>query len=77
MNNLNNLNRIQLGFNRENMLLVMLNARQAGYEGDGLMRFYDRLRTRFTTLSGVRAVTLSNYAWRCRDIPARPPTAAF
>src|SRR5262249_24348161 len=54
-------NSIQIGFNRENILLLSLNARQAGYQDDALMRFYDRLRTRFSGIPGVRSVTLTNY----------------
>src|SRR5262249_17837543 len=61
VHNLNRLNSIQIGFNRENILLVTLNARQAGYQDDALMRFYDRLRTRFGGIPGVRSVTLTNY----------------
>jgi macrolide transport system ATP-binding/permease protein len=59
---LNNLNSVSLGFNRENVLLATLNARQAGYKDDALVRFYDTLQTGFRGIPGVRAVTLSNYA---------------
>lgn len=59
---LGNLHSVALGFNRENLLLVSLNARQAGYQDDALMRFYDGLLTRFRAIPGVRAATLSNYA---------------
>jgi predicted permease len=62
VHNLKRLNSIQLGFNRESLLLVTVNARQAGYQDESLMRFYDRLRTRFQAMPGVRGVTLSNYA---------------
>ena len=57
-----NLNSISLGFNRENLLLISLNARQAGYRDDALIRFYRDLRTRFSGIPGVRAATLSSYA---------------
>ena len=59
---LTNLNSIALGFNRENLLLVTLNARQAGYKDDALVRFYVDLQRRFQSLPGVRIVSLSNYA---------------
>lgn len=59
---LTNLNSIALGFNQENLLLVRVNARQAGYKDEGLMRFYDSLQKRFRGIPGVRDVTLSNYA---------------
>ena len=59
---LTNLNSIALGFNRENLLLITLNARQAGYKDEALMRFYRDLQARFGSLPGVRNVTVSNYA---------------
>ena len=59
---LTNLNSIALGFNQENLLLVSLNARQAGYKDDALMRFYHDLRTRFSGIPGVRSASFSNYA---------------
>jgi macrolide transport system ATP-binding/permease protein len=58
---LSNLRSIQLGFNRENMLLFNLNARPAGYKGAALARFYGNLRDRFRHIPGVRNVTFSNY----------------
>jgi predicted permease len=57
-----NLNSIQVGFNQENLLLVTLNARQAGYQGDSLMRFYTDLQASLERLPGVRAVSFSHYA---------------
>jgi predicted permease len=57
-----NLNSIQLGFNRENLLLVTLNARQAGYKDDALVRFYGDLEARLGALPGVRVASFSNYA---------------
>ena len=58
---LQQLNSIRIGFNRESVLLVTLNANQAGYRDDGLMRFYADLHRRFAALPGVRGVTFSNY----------------
>jgi predicted permease len=58
---LSNLHSIQLGFNRENILLFNLNARPAGYKGAALARFYANLRDRFRNITGVRNVTFSNY----------------
>jgi predicted permease len=58
---LQQLNAIRIGFNRENVLLVTLNATQAGYKDDTLMRFYGGLRERFRSLPGARSVTFSNY----------------
>ncbi len=59
---LGNLHSVALGFNRENLLLVSLNARQAGYQDAALMRFYDNLLGQFGAIPGVRSATLSNYA---------------
>jgi macrolide transport system ATP-binding/permease protein len=58
---LRRLNSIRIGFNRENILLVSLNANQAGYKDDALMRFYGDLHQRFRGLPGIRGVTFSNY----------------
>ena len=59
---LNNLNLIALGFNAERVLLFNVNARQAGYKDDALVRFYQDLQARLSTLPGVRSVTASNTA---------------
>jgi macrolide transport system ATP-binding/permease protein len=59
---LTNLNSIALGFNRESVLLVSVNARQAGYKDDALLRFYHNLLGRFSSLPGVRSASFSNYA---------------
>ena len=59
---LSNLNSIALGFNDDNVLLFTLNATQAGYRDVALVRFYEGVQTRLTTIPGVRQVSLSNYA---------------
>ena len=59
---LSNLHSIELGFNRENVLLFSLNARQAGYKDAALARFYADLWSRFRALPGVRDASLSDYA---------------
>jgi len=56
-----NLHSVQLGFNRENVLLFNLNARPAGYKGVALARFYASLRERFRNIPGVRNVTFSKF----------------
>jgi len=50
---LRNLQSIQLGFNRENVLLFRMNAKQAGHEGAEIVSFYRNLLTRFGTIPGV------------------------
>ena len=65
---LTNLNAIQLGFNQENVLLVTVNARQAGYK----RRRVDALSTPgcgrgLRRSRACAAVTFSNYATASRD----------
>lgn len=57
---LSNMQAIQLGFNRENILLFDLNARQAGYLEPGIVMFYEDLRKQFAAIPGVRNATLSH-----------------
>jgi predicted permease len=59
---LGNLNSVALGFNRENVLLFTVNAKQPGYRDQALVRFYDQLQQRLAGLPGVRAVTATSYA---------------
>jgi macrolide transport system ATP-binding/permease protein len=55
-----NLQAIDVGFNRENLLLFRLNARTAGRQSAEVAGFYDDLRKQFSALPGVRSATLSN-----------------
>ena len=57
---LSNLQSIEVGFNRDNVLLFELNAPQAGYALPEAAAFYDDLRRRFAEIPGVRAATLSH-----------------
>ena len=57
---LSNLQSVELGFNRENILMFELNARQAGHKVPEVTAFYDDLRKRFGEIPGVRNVSLSN-----------------
>jgi len=57
---LSNLDALQLGFNREQVLTFRLNARQAGHGDPEILTFYDRLRSEFAAIPGVRNVTLSD-----------------
>jgi len=58
---LSNLHSIDVGFNRENLLLVSLNGRQAGYRDAALARFYAGLLDQFRDIPGVRAATASTF----------------
>ena len=57
---LSNLQSIDLGFNRENILLFQINARTAGHQDPEIAAFYGNLRKRFSAIPGVRSVTLSD-----------------
>jgi predicted permease len=57
---LSNLHAIEVGFNRDNVLLFELSAPQAGYALSEATAFYDDLRRRFAEIPGVRAATLSH-----------------
>jgi len=56
---LSNLQKVDLGFNRENLLLFQLNARQAGHQDADIATFYSDLQKRFSGIPGVRSATLS------------------
>ncbi|HEY7334353.1 MAG TPA: ABC transporter permease [Bryobacteraceae bacterium] len=57
---LSNLQSVDLGFNRERLLLFELNARQAGHGDADIARFYTDLQKRFSSIPGVRGATLSH-----------------
>jgi len=56
---LSNLQSIQLGFNRENVLLFRMNARQAGHRDPEIHTFYGDLQSRFGTIPGVLGASAS------------------
>ncbi|MDE3197330.1 MAG: ABC transporter permease [Acidobacteriota bacterium] len=56
-----NLHSVDLGFNRENILLFSLNARQAGYKDRALGRFYAGLTDRLAAIPGVTNAGLSTF----------------
>jgi macrolide transport system ATP-binding/permease protein len=58
---LSNLDAVKLGFNREHVLLFSVNARQAGYREQALVRFYQNLCEKLRAVPGVRSATLSSY----------------
>jgi predicted permease len=57
---LTNLESIEVGFNRENLLLFELDARKAGHKDPEITAFYGDLQKRFRAIPGVHAVGLSN-----------------
>jgi predicted permease len=59
--NLVHLNSIDLGFNRDQLLVFNLNPRQAGYRGDAAVRFLTTVRDRIRNVPGVLDAGLSNF----------------
>jgi predicted permease len=52
-----NLQRVNLGFNQEHLLLFALQPQQGGYKEERLVQFYNRLFERLDNLPGVRSAT--------------------
>ena len=57
---LSQLQTIELGFNRENVLLFQLDARKAGYGDQNIGAFYGQLLKTFSAIPGVRNASLSD-----------------
>jgi predicted permease len=57
---LSNLESIELGFNRENVLVFGLDAHRAGHPQSEILPFYESLRDRFAAIPGVRVAALSD-----------------
>ena len=57
---LSNLKAVHLGFNRENVLLFDLDARQAGHVDPEIAGFYADLRRRFNAVPGVQSASFSH-----------------
>ncbi len=66
---LQNLQRVNLGFNQENLLLFSLQPGQSGYKDERLVQFYQQLFARLDALPGVRSATfgvvplISQFTW--------------
>jgi macrolide transport system ATP-binding/permease protein len=56
---LSNLESVNLGFNRQNLLLFELNGRQSGHRDGEINDFYNDLRERFSAIPGVASAGLS------------------
>ncbi|HET9788909.1 MAG TPA: ABC transporter permease, partial [Pyrinomonadaceae bacterium] len=52
-----NLQRVNLGFNQENLLVFTLQPEQSGYKNEHLLQFYEQLFARLDNLPGARAAT--------------------
>src|SRR5205814_10329994 len=62
-----NLQRVNLGFNQENLLVFTLQPEQSGYKNERLLEFYQQLLTRLDNLPGVRAATFARVALIAND----------
>ena len=56
------LNSIEVGFNREHLLLFSVNARQAGYRDAAMARFFEDVHQRLAAVPGARSASASNMA---------------
>jgi predicted permease len=54
-----NLQRVDLGFNQENLLVFTLQPGPSGYKDERLLQFYEQLSARLDHLPGVRAATFA------------------
>ncbi len=62
-----NLQRVNLGFNQENLLVFRLQPEQGGYKDERLLQFYQQLFARLDNLPGVRAATFGRVALIAQD----------
>ena len=62
-----NLQRVNLGFNQENLLLFRLQPEQGGYKDERLVQFYQQLFARLDNLPGVRAATFGRVPLIAQD----------
>ena len=70
-----NLQRVNLGFNQENLLVFTLQPEQSGYKDEQLLQFYQQLFARLDNLPGVRAATFGELGSSLITIGSRLPAA--
>src|SRR5207302_11154826 len=56
---LKNLQSVNLGFNRENLLLFSVDASKVGYKDQAILEFYGRLLDQLAAIPGVRSAGLA------------------
>jgi predicted permease len=59
---LQNMEKMNLGFNQNNLLLFGLDPTRTGYHGERLVNLFDQVREQIQSLPGVKAVTLYEFA---------------
>ena len=57
---LSNLHSLDVGFERENILLFRVNAAQAGHRAPEILSFYSDLEQRLAAIPGVRGASMAN-----------------
>jgi len=57
---LSNLHSLDVGFDRNKVLLFKVNARQAGHRDPEILSFYTNLETRLAAIPGVRSATMAD-----------------
>ena len=57
---LSNLQSLDVGFERRNILLFKVNARQAGHQNPEILSFYSDLEKRLAAIPGVRSAAMAN-----------------
>jgi predicted permease len=74
-----NLHSLDMGFDRKNLLLFKVNARQAGHRDPEILSLYNDLDTRLAAIPGVRSATMANSpligagAWGWPVVPVGQP----
>jgi len=58
---LRNLQAVDVGFNRENLLLFRVDPRLSGYSGPQIANLYSRVTERIEAVPGVRSATISRH----------------
>jgi len=76
---LSNLRALDVGFDRDKILLFKVNARQAGHRDPEILSFYRNLETRLAAMPGVRGATMADSpligagAWGWAVVPLGQP----
>jgi macrolide transport system ATP-binding/permease protein len=74
-----NLHSLDVGFEREKLLVFKVNARQAGHRGPEILSFYDDLKRRLAAIPGVHNAAMANSpligagAWGWPIVPLGEP----
>jgi predicted permease len=81
---LSNLHSLDVGFDRNRILLFRVNARQAGHRDPEILSFYANLETRLAAIPGVRSATMADspligggaWGWAVVPLGQQPPKNA-